>query len=153
MSLPHGAMAWTALCDCGISWSYLLFHMIFFSSFFFKSTQRVPPAGLCCKLARLIYHGHHATLIETQSSTYAMWLLMIIKLLVCSYCPYNFINAEDRSWMNIFFYDLIFISHKNGKLYKLLFFCLKMVNLWLSFFEVFISNLIFQVFWVSCLCK
>ena len=130
--------------DCIVwLWHFLIiltFSYDFLQFIFFKSTQRVPPAGLCCKLARLIYHGHHATLIETQSSTSAMWLLMIIKLLVCAYCPYNFINVEDRSWMNKFFNDLIFISHKNGKRYKLLFFCLKMVNLWLSFFEVFISN-------------
>ena len=25
MALPHGAMGWSAVCDCGISWSYSLF--------------------------------------------------------------------------------------------------------------------------------
>ena len=25
MALPHGAMGWSAVCDCGISGSYLLF--------------------------------------------------------------------------------------------------------------------------------
>ena len=25
VSLPHGAMGWSAVCDCGISWSYSLF--------------------------------------------------------------------------------------------------------------------------------
>ena len=24
ISLPHGAMGWSVVCDCGISWSYLL---------------------------------------------------------------------------------------------------------------------------------
>ena len=25
-SLPHGAVGWSEVCDCGISWSYLLTH-------------------------------------------------------------------------------------------------------------------------------
>ena len=25
VSLPHGAMGWSVVCDCGISWSYSLF--------------------------------------------------------------------------------------------------------------------------------
>ena len=28
MALPHGAVGWSAVCDCLISWSYLLFSMI-----------------------------------------------------------------------------------------------------------------------------
>ena len=24
VALPHGAVGWSAVCDCGISWSYLL---------------------------------------------------------------------------------------------------------------------------------
>ena len=24
VSLPHGAVGWSAVCECGISWSYLL---------------------------------------------------------------------------------------------------------------------------------
>ena len=24
VSLPHGAVGWSAVCDCGISWSYSL---------------------------------------------------------------------------------------------------------------------------------
>ena len=29
VSLPHGAMGKSAVCYCGFSWSYLLFHVIF----------------------------------------------------------------------------------------------------------------------------
>ena len=29
VTLPHGAVGWSAVCDCGISWSYLLFILSF----------------------------------------------------------------------------------------------------------------------------
>ena len=29
VALPHGAVSWSAVCDCGISWSYSLFGKIF----------------------------------------------------------------------------------------------------------------------------
>ena len=32
VSLPHDAMGCAAVCDCGISWSYSLFHVIQLSS-------------------------------------------------------------------------------------------------------------------------
>ena len=47
----------------------------------------------------MFYRGHPATLIENQSSIYAMLLSGIILLLVRMYCPYHFIDVEDRSWM------------------------------------------------------
>ena len=30
VSLPHGAVGWSPVCDCGISWSYSLFYEMFF---------------------------------------------------------------------------------------------------------------------------
>ena len=42
----------------------------------------------------MVYHGHPATLIENQPSTYEMWLSGIIWLRVRQY---NFMNVEDRS--------------------------------------------------------
>ena len=33
MVLPHGAVGWSAVCDCGIFWSYLLFHTLVVFSF------------------------------------------------------------------------------------------------------------------------
>ena len=31
MYLPHGAMGWSAVCDCGISLSYSLFDIVIFT--------------------------------------------------------------------------------------------------------------------------
>ena len=42
VSLPRGAMGWSAVCDCGISWSYSLFvyllHPMFQDAFVTKQT-------------------------------------------------------------------------------------------------------------------
>ena len=45
VALPHGAMGWSAVCDCGISWSY----QCFFSAVFGAEIQpHSPRQKVCC---------------------------------------------------------------------------------------------------------
>ena len=92
----------------------------------------------------MVYHGHPATLIESQSSTYAMLLSGTIQL---ADCPYTFINVEDRSWMINFILWTYFsyIIKKWNSLTNcysvfLVLICLKTAKMRLSYFEVFNSN-------------
>ena len=46
LPLPHGAMVWSAVCDCGISWSYSLFEKFYVSYLFADYLSDVCAAAL-----------------------------------------------------------------------------------------------------------
>ena len=95
-------MPWIGL-QCMIvappGYTRLLFLVILFSLVLeIYTVSNVPSAGLCYKPSESkLYNDHPATLIQTQASTYGLGLSRSIKYPVCAYCPYNFMEVEDRS--------------------------------------------------------
>ena len=55
-TLPHGTLGWPAVCDCGISWSYLFFYIDLHSENKKRSSCLIPlglgPWYLVCSITQ-----------------------------------------------------------------------------------------------------
>ena len=92
MTNPRGAVSWSAVCDCGISWSYLLTFLLLYLylglSFLFINTFNFILIGnsLCLLLSVLDLLLHIGTYLSIASfSLFKIALHRFLTELPCNY--------------------------------------------------------------------